>query len=198
MDDEAPTRGSAADLQLHYAWADRDYQQLFAISIAMVRPDDGTAIEALRPRRRLPTHLTVSDALDETLRVTDFAWGSVLAQTDSLGQWCIVIEPNGWATSLPETVSRLSAGGVAVNVFWNVSAVMSFSFARLGTLVRTFDPLLYDDHLALAEEHGIVWGAAAPRAGALALMERLTGERIDRAWLLDRARPTYEVPIDRD
>jgi hypothetical protein len=80
-------------------------------------------------------------------------------------------------------------------VFWNVNANMQFAFARQGSLVRLFDPLLYDPAEALPQEGEFEWGTHQPRASALALMERLSGVRFDRDWLLTAVRPTYAVPL---
>jgi hypothetical protein len=179
-----------------YGWAESGDPRLEAISIALVQPDDEQALAALTPRERLPGTMTVAQALDAQGRLEDFAWGSVLAQTDSLDGWAALIEPNGWAASLPDAIARLSTWGEAVNAFWNVNAVMSFALARGGVVVRHFDPLLYDeDEGRLPDETELRWGTDRPRASALALMERLTGARIERDWLLERSRPTFVVPI---
>lgn len=192
-EDSYPHSGPAA-AQARYGWADSEDPLVEALSISLVAPA-GAAIDALRPRRLLPSPLTVAEALVETLRLDDFAWGSVLAQTDTLGGWDVIVEPNGWAASMPEALARISAAGTAVNVFWNVNAVMSFTLARQGLITRTFDPLLYDGDGALPEEEGLAWGVGSPRAAALALLERITGVAVDRDWLLTRGRPTYVVPV---
>jgi hypothetical protein len=179
-----------------YAWAENGDPLVEAVSITLVQPADGFALAALRPRREISARLTVEQALAEAFALEDFAWGSVLAQSDRLGDWDVIIEPCGWAASVPETLARLSAGGTAVNVFWNVNAVITFSLARTGALVRTFDALLYNDETdALPEEHGLRWGVDAPRASALAVMERLTGVPLERDWLLGRARRSFVVPV---
>ncbi len=179
-----------------YAWAENGDPLVEAVSITLVQPADGSALAALRPRREISARLTVGQALAEAFALDDFAWGSVLAQSDQLGDWDVIIEPCGWAASVPETLAHLSAGGTAINVFWNVNAVITFSLARTGALVRTFDALLYDDGAdALPEEKGLRWGVDAPRASALALMERLTGMPVERDWLVGRARRSFVVPL---
>lgn len=184
------------DLVEAYGWAESGDPRLEAISITLVRPDDDRPLQVLAPREQLPGLMTVAQALQAQDGLADFAWGSVLVQTDSIDDWTALIEPNGWAASMPEVVARLSERGEAVNVFWNLNAVMSFTLARNGNVVRTFDPLLYDTiDGALPEETDLPWGIGHPRAGALALMERLTLVRIDRAWLLERPRETFVVPI---
>ena len=73
---------------------------------------------------------------------------------------------------------------------------MQFGLARGGATVRLFDPLLYyPSNDTLPEEHELEWGVGHPRASALALMARLTGVGIDRAWLLDNRRMSYVVPL---
>ncbi len=182
-----------------YRWAEAQDPRLEALSITLVRPDDERAIAELRPRSRLPDPATVSGALHAQLDMPDFAWGSVLVQTDSLEGWATLIEPNGWAATLPGVIERLSQTGVALSVFWNVNAVMSFAYARGGVIVRTFDPLLYDaGDTSLPEEADLSWGTDSPRASALSLMERLSGVRIEQGWLLDRSRPTFVVPLDAE
>ncbi|MEA2631369.1 MAG: hypothetical protein QOE66_1588 [Chloroflexota bacterium] len=184
------------DLTGAYGWAESGDRRLEAISITLVRPDDEWPLQVLAPREQLPGLMTVAEALEAEGDLVDFAWGSVLVQTDSIDGWAALIEPNGWAASMPEALVRLAAFGEAVNVFWNVNAVMSFSLARDGALVRTFDPLLYDDTDGpLPDETELPWGVDLPRASALALVERLTHVRIDAAWLLERPRETFVVPI---
>jgi hypothetical protein len=179
-----------------YAWAQAPDPDAEALSLTLVSPADGSALQRLAPRRQLPGLLTVARALDAGLGIDDYAWGAVLGQPDRLGDWDVIIEPNGWAASMPETLEALSTGGTAVNAFWNVNAVVTFGLARAGSLVRSFDALLYDNPATpLAEEVGLPWGVGSPRASLLALVERLTGVRIDRGWLLETPRPTFEIPL---
>ena len=179
-----------------YAWAENGDPLVEAVSITLIQPADGSALAALRPRREITAALTVGQALAEAFALDDFAWGSVLARSDRLADWDVIIEPCGWAESVPETLGACSAGGTAINVFWNVNAVITFSLARTGALVRTFDALLYDEAAdALPEERGLRWGVGAPRASALAVMERLTGVPLERDWLLGRARRSFVVPL---
>jgi hypothetical protein len=179
-----------------YAWADSADRLAEAISITLAHPDDGRVPDRLSVRRELPERLTVSGGLVAIDALPDFAWGAVIAQIDSRDGWAVVIEPNGWALADEEALRALSVGGVAVNVFWNVNAVMSFSLARDGVLVRTFDGLIYDARdEPIPEETGFTWGVAAPRASMLGVMERLTGVRLSRDWVLSTPRRTFEVVL---
>lgn len=178
-----------------YGWLDDDDRALAALSITLVESDPAAALDRLRPTRMLPEPMSVAAAGDEFLRT--FGRRSLIVQTDQLDGWTVLIEPVGWAGATPEVLDRLSADGRAVNVFWNVNAVMRFGFARRGATVREFDPLLYDDPGgALPEERDLPFGdPGGALAAAFVLAERLTGVRIEREWLLGRRRPTYEVPV---
>lgn len=195
---EDTLKHSTTSLLAAYEWADSDDPLLEALSITLARPNDGRVPNGLSPRRELPVRLDIAETLDATLGLEDFAWGAVLAQIDSVDGWAVVVEPNGWAGSMPDVLQRLSVDGVAVNVFWNVNAVIRFSYARNGALVREFDGLLYDSpDDPIPEEMGFRWVDDRPRASVLGVMERLTGVRLARDWLLATPRRTFEVPLSR-
>jgi Family of unknown function (DUF6461) len=179
-----------------FAWADELEPGIDGLSIAVIRPaidDPATAFSVIE--RLLPDR-TVAEAVDAAVQLDDFAWGSEVTQIDRLADWTVAIQPIGWGTSVPEEIARLSVGGEAASVYWNVNAVMSASFARDGVLVRTFDPLLYDGgDAALVEEQGLPFGVSHARAAALAFLARITGVVIERDWLLSPRRPTYRVRI---
>lgn len=182
-----------------YAWADSSRDpRLEALTLTLLEPASASYLALLEPRVELPGPLTMAEALDASLGVDDFAWGSVLVQTDVLGTWSVILEPNGWITSLPEVLARLSARGQAVSVFWNVNAVMSFGVARHGAIERQFDPLLYDaDEQRLPEELDLPFGEPGRvRAASLALLTRLTGVLVEPAWLMELRRPTFVVPLE--
>ena len=180
-----------------YRWVD-GRQDLDAVSITLARPPNDALIEILAPRRQMPVPLTYADALEAAFALEDFAAGSVLAQLDELQGWTAIIEPCGWAASMPDVVARLSADGVAVNVFWNVNANMSACLARGGAVVRQFDPLLYDPgDRPLPEELGLGFGdpSAPVRPACLEFLARCTGVEIREAWLLEIPRRTFVVPV---
>jgi hypothetical protein len=57
-----------------YGWADSSRDpSLEALSLTMVEPADDGYLALLAPRERLPRDLTVSEALDASLAVDDFA-----------------------------------------------------------------------------------------------------------------------------
>jgi hypothetical protein len=179
-----------------YAWVeDSQDASLDAISITFVTPIKPDPLAFLRPRESLG-ELTVEQTLDRSLEIGDHAWGSVEVQVDALGDWTVLVEPNGFVTAYDDVLSRLSADGKAGNAFWNVNANMRFGWAVDGTVIRQFDPLLYDPAGALPDEAGLPFGhPGRPIGAALTLLARLTGVDIDQHWLLDRARATFVVPL---
>ena len=79
---------------------------------------------------------------------------------------------------------------------------MQFVFAERGIIRRDFDPLLYDHDeqrdRSLPDESDLPFpsgdaGPIVPGRASLALIERLTGVEITRAWLLDTRHATYLV-----
>ena len=179
-----------------YAWVEESQDPgLDAISITLVTPITPDPLALLRPRESLGV-LTVEQTLVRSLEINDHPSRSVEVQVDAIGDWTVLIEPNGWVTAYEDVLTRLSEGGKAGNVFWNVNANMRFGWAIGGTLIRLFDPLLYDADGALPEEAGLPFGhPGQPLGAALALLARLTGVVIDQSWLLHRARPTFVVPL---
>jgi hypothetical protein len=114
----------------------------------------------------------------------------------------VTFEPHGWHGVEAELALPLYEQGRYVAYFWNVNAVMQFVFAQGGSLMRDFDPLLYDNDgeggRALPEERDLPFPAGdtrsvTPGRASLALTERLTGIEITRSWLLDKPHPTYRV-----
>jgi hypothetical protein len=178
-----------------YDWLDSEDPRLSGLSLTLVRPAGPQALERLHPTRVLEGKLSLEEAGGLVLDRFD---GSRLAvQVDELDGWTTLIEPFGWAGATPDVLARLSKGGRAVNVYWNVNALMHVGWADDGRIVASFDPLL-DDRLdgGEPEEADLPFGdPERSLRAALVLAERLTGVRIERTWLLDRTRPTSEIPV---
>ena len=136
---------------------------------------------------------------DEALDAQDFETGTFAVQIRQMNGWTVLVEPNGYQSSLPETAAALSTGGITVvSVFWNVNAQMQFLLARDKLVLRRFDPLLPElvsEGAPLPDERDLVFGEAAddPRDTALALAGRLTAAPVTRRWLLDGAHPTFST-----
>lgn len=146
----------AQALALAYAWADSDDDRLMAVAITLVDLRQAQVLDALQPRRELPRPLTFGEAINATLGIDDFAWGTGLAQLDGIGRWTVVIEPNGWRCSVPDELAAMFANATAMNVFWNVNSVMSCCLVREGVVVRAFDGLLP----SLRRNHSLKSGAS--------------------------------------
>lgn len=170
-------------------WAD----EVLGMTLTLVRgPGLRQVGEVLRFRWDTERTTTFRGAADEQAS----ARIPYAVQVGALGGWTVLVEPNGYAAGTPDVVARLSSGGTAVSLFWTVNLAMGVVLARDGAVVRSFDPLLYDLGPVgnpLPEEEGLAFGdpEADPRRAALTLLERLTGVRLERRWVLDDPRPTW-------
>jgi hypothetical protein len=123
------------------------------------------------------------------------------AYTARLGPWLAFQGLNGYQMSLREHVEPMSRLGRVVGYFVNVNEMMSFYLADKGQLVREFDPLLEEPDEGegdpLPEEEGLPFGheQARPVAASLALIERVTGQRISKEWFLDETRQRLLISI---
>lgn len=102
--------------------------------------------------------------------------------------WVVTFEANGFQATLDTVVARVSSGRRAVVVFRNVNVVMRCISAVDGAIVRSFDPLLYDNPgwggKPLPEESGLPFGEVGhPTSAAFAWAERLTGVHLTQALL---------------
>lgn len=112
-------------------------------------------------------------------------------EATELGPWVVAIEGNGYLATLDDVLGRLSDHRTAIVLFRNVNAVMRFVYATDGSVIRAFDPLLYDNQSSwigepLAQEHGLTFGLGAPMACAFACAERISGVTLTRAFLDSR------------
>ena len=140
--------------------------------------------------------------LREAWQMSESNSGNDIIQISSVGDAVVSFEPNGWHGVEEEIATALSRGGRYAAYFWNVNAVMQFVFAEGGVVRRDFDPLMYgidgERNRTLPEEIGLpfpIEGDDPPTPGqaSLALIERLTGVEITRAWLVDEPHPTYRI-----
>ena len=173
-----------------YAWAD----DVVGVTVAFVR---GMQL------REVGDLLGFQWASEREATFTEATWQQANhpltypVQAAEVGDWVVLVEPNGFQASLPTTIAALSRAGTAISVFWNVNRHMSVAVARDGTVVRSFDPLLFGvgaQGEPLPQEEGLPFGqegAAVP--AALELAERLTGVRIEKAWLLEAPHRTWST-----
>ena len=118
--------------------------------------------------------------------------GNDTVSIDELGGAVTCAEVNGWAGVSDERACLLSRRGRYISVYRNVNAVMQVLYAGAGEIVRSFDPLLYEPEGAIPEERGLPFGqSGSPAVAQFVLIERLTGVRLTKEWLLDTPHPTY-------
>ena len=129
-------------------------------------------------------------ALRDWAAQQDYQHYGTAVEAGAISGWTVVIELNGYQATLPELLEALSGGGEAVVIHQNVNGLASFQYAKNGTIVRAFDPLLPESGQIgepLPEEQGIVFpgenGELHPMPGAFLLAERLTGIRLTEADL---------------
>jgi len=117
------------------------------------------------------------------------------AQVDELDGHTVIIEPNGWLMTANTRTERVSIGGSLVSVYWNVNALMRVIVAVNGRIVRSFDPLLYEQPAMgepLPEETDLPFGEPGScQSAAAELQQRLTRLKITTRWLLDQPHPTW-------
>lgn len=173
-------------------WGD----EVEAVALALVEGD------------RLDFVLGTLGAVPETERLAIFAEAeeqqdyesmTFALQVDRLDGWTLIVEPNGYLSSLPENVERLSEAGRVVSVYWNVNSQMRFQYAINGSIHRSFDPLIPElspEGTPLPDESGLPFGVEGedPRQAAVTLAGRLTGVALDPRTVLDTPRRTWTVP----
>ncbi|MEV4067461.1 DUF6461 domain-containing protein [Nonomuraea dietziae] len=119
------------------------------------------------------------------------------------GSSYVVLEPNGYQTSLPEVLLRLSVGARVCSVSWGVTTPGDLSYAVYGRLLTSvpihspewrsgLQPRALDQDLAVLDQvtTSIRDGhltypahAVAHEAGAMSVVESCTRVRLDLDWL---------------
>lgn len=146
-----------------YAWAEG--RDAFCVSF----------VEAMSPEAVLEKMVggcgtgivTAAEAREWVSDQTELDYGSAI-EPGMGGGWVVTVEANGYQATLPEVVRAISKGSRAIVVFGNIHAHTRFLYAVDGVVVRSFDPLLYDDPTPwdgppLPEESGLDFGSAAIR-----------------------------------
>lgn len=170
-----------------YAWVE-DWQDL-GCCIALARDLD--PMQALQAVVTQPE--TSFGSVDDSRRwaeATDYTDYGTSVEATSLGGWAVIFEMNGFHATIPSVISRLSQNIQVSVVYWNVNALMQFIWAVNGSVLRSFDPLLYEqtgEGDPLPEEEGLPFGLDRPRAAAMACAERMTGVHLTKAFLDGRS-----------
>lgn len=109
-------------------------------------------------------------------------------EATEFGRWVVSFESNGFLATLDHVLRRLSDHRTAIVLFRNVNSVMRFVYASSGSVIRAFDPLLYENRslwigAPLAQEKGLAFGLGAPMACAFACAERISGVALTHEFL---------------
>lgn len=112
-------------------------------------------------------------------------------EATELGTWVVSVESNGFLATQDDALRRLTQGRTAIVLFRNVNSVMRFIYVKDRTVIRAFDPLLYDNRSMwigrrVPQERGLAFGIDAPMASAFALAERICGVHLTREFLDSR------------
>lgn len=175
-----------------YAWTESDDGPLaLGAAVALVRGcSPARALDVLGARRA--TQVAPAQEVRDWAAQQDYQHYGTAVEAGEVGGWTLVVELNGYQATVPELLQALSANGEAVVIYQNVNALSSFQYAKNGTIVRAFDPLLPQQGQSggpLPEEQGIAFpgenGELHPMPGAFLLAERLTGVRLTEDHLSD-------------
>ena len=135
--------GARWPTEADYAWAEG--RDAFCVSLV-----EATSSEAVLRKMMVDGSATgfvsVANARAWASRQIGQDDGSVI-EAGIVGRWVVTVEANGYQATLPAAVHRISVGSRAVVVFRNVHGHTRFLYAVDGVMVRSFDPLLYDDRL---------------------------------------------------
>jgi hypothetical protein len=178
-----------------YSWAeDNNGPFAYGACVALVRGSTPSEVLDLIVEQRATPVTSAAQAREWAASVPHDGpkgYGTAI-EAGAIEGWTLVYEENGYAATDPAVLCALSRNGEAVVIYTNVNAVSSFQYARGGTIVREFDPLLEPNEGAagrLPEEHDIVFpgenGELHPMVQSLRLAERLTGVRLKASDLRD-------------
>jgi hypothetical protein len=125
-----------------YAWTGFDHGPFtLGAAVALVKGcSPERALEVLGAGRATPvaSARTVREWADQQ----DYQNYGTAVEAGEISGWTLVVELNGYQATVPELLEQLSQDGEAVVIFQNVNALSSFQYAKNGTIVRAFDPLL--------------------------------------------------------
>jgi hypothetical protein len=105
----------------------------------------------------------------------------------------LAAENNGWQGVQHEIARRVSLGGALAAFYRSVNADMAFVHAIDGAVRASFDPLLEDVPPELSEQAAGLRFGDEVESSALALLERLTGVRVEQGWF-DEPHSRFDVP----
>ncbi|MGW4641777.1 DUF6461 domain-containing protein [Sphaerisporangium sp. NPDC004334] len=196
MSDGGP---AGSEVYRYYQRLLKDHWLETGICWTVVVADDGKPLTLTEIGERVSGG--VSHELHEAARFEDDysddgAWAVLVGQSGSATE---LFEYNGFHSVCPPVLPRLSAGGRAYSVYWNVNATNHVGFAADGEMLLMLDAMYperwvhepnlsrWPELMAMAPHfrwrRGKSW-----RAAALATIELTTGARLSLEWL-EQERP---------
>jgi hypothetical protein len=135
-----------------YAWTESDHGPFqFGAAVALVKGcSPARALDVLGVGRA--TQVASARAVRDWAAQQDYQHYGTAVEAGEISGWTIVVELNGYQATLPEVLEALPEGGEAVVIYQNVNGLASFQYAKNGTIVRAFDPLLPELGQAQREE----------------------------------------------
>ncbi|WP_188196039.1 DUF6461 domain-containing protein [Nonomuraea sp. SYSU D8015] len=123
------------------------------------------------------------------------------ALSGKLGQWTLIVEPNGFQGSRLPVLADLSSEGQAMSVFWNVNGDAQIAYAERRRIIAVIDP--FDPEEGHGDEGFLQhWESVAEldedwRVGALRLAETIVGQRLGADWFSEpRLSAIVQAPPD--
>ena len=125
-----------------YAWTESDHGPFeFGAAVALVKGcSPARALDVLGARRATP--VAAARAVRDWAAQQDYQHYGTAVEAGEVGGWTVIVELGGYQATLPVLLQALSEGGEAVVIYQNVNGLASFQYAKNGTIVRAFDPLL--------------------------------------------------------
>jgi hypothetical protein len=109
-----------------YAWA----EDLMALTVTFLL-HTGTIEDVFRA-----TGMAWTPTRPTRFMATDFDPQREPLLVDRLGEWLVLLAPNGFQFSLPDIAAAVSRVGRVVSVYWNVNAVMRVLVADAGRITH--------------------------------------------------------------
>lgn len=173
-----------SDVLAHYG---RLVEETLTVPLYITWVEDLPAADALAAVGRREDGMgsrTYAETVQATYDAIPVHAGAALAGV--LGEWTVLVEPNGFQGSRPDVLTGLSRRGRALSVFWNANGDGQLVYAEQGRLLTVLD--LFDpEELEELPPALSAWAELAeqddPRVAGLALGEAVTHRRLDAGWL---------------
>jgi hypothetical protein len=169
-----------------YAWAEDD-PRLDAFCLSALT---GVAVEQVLDAFSARPETEARAAFAESFN--DFP-SSTYVLVDETSGGVLVAESNGWWGVQEAILRKASRGGRMASCYRSVNADMLFALAVDGSVEAQFDPLLEEVPDPLREAASGLRFDVSTTASSLALVELLTGVRLEQGWIEDAHR-RFDVP----